>query len=99
MEHYSIRKTRPDVERQNIIKGLERFQEVCVDGTPTDCKAFFLTEPGQYACAILIFTRAGDTGLAMTQSLMIYSCLNISGSNFTHLSYMTQSRHWEMFNS
>ena len=63
---------RPDVERQNIITGLERFQEVCVDGTPADCKPFSPTEPRQYVYAILIFTRARDTGLAMTQSLMIY---------------------------
>jgi hypothetical protein len=30
MEHYSIRKTKSDVERQNIITGLEHFQEVCM---------------------------------------------------------------------
>jgi len=30
MEDYSIRKTKPDVERQNIITGLEHFQEVCM---------------------------------------------------------------------
>lgn len=33
MEHYSIRKMKSDAERQNIITGLARFQEVCVDGT------------------------------------------------------------------
>lgn len=42
MEHYSIRKTKPNVERQNIITDLEHFQEVSVDGTPADCRSHSL---------------------------------------------------------